>query len=328
MSAPRLLVSPDPVPGGWSTLACRVRSRGLVYTFGRESGPARPLPMALRSVIPAVRGTGAVETSARAGAVIWRRLCLQTPRRDGLSPALSPADLITDPDPVWEHGHGLGRPTKNRAARDESAAPAHLLGHVPRLFHAAAQQRPALRTGRGSHRRRPGGAWDLDAHCYTSQAWPVIRQLDQQIRAASGHPGSVSGTLAAKVLLRVFGNVSALSPTGSSDQYDCLAAFAFTAAAAWGAAGPGPRSPPGQHKSSPGLGFCRRSTATSWRSTSSSAPSMPQNAQAAPSTLPGGRISGTASVPSELAILAGTRPSPLANMQVSHLCPALEFLTA
>ena len=34
----------------------------------------------------------------------------------------------------------------------------------------------------------PPSAWDLDAHCYTTQAWPGIRQLDQQIRAAFGTP--------------------------------------------------------------------------------------------------------------------------------------------
>lgn len=55
----------------------------------------------------------------------------------------------------------------------------------------------------------PPSAWDLDAHCYTTQAWPGIRQLDQQIRAAFGHPGGVSDTLATKVLPGVFGNVPA-----------------------------------------------------------------------------------------------------------------------
>jgi hypothetical protein len=55
----------------------------------------------------------------------------------------------------------------------------------------------------------PPSAWELDAHCYTTQAWPLIRQLDQQIRAAFGHPSGVSDTLATKVLLGVFGNVPA-----------------------------------------------------------------------------------------------------------------------
>ena len=55
----------------------------------------------------------------------------------------------------------------------------------------------------------PPSAWELDAHCYTTQAWPLIRQLDQQIRAAFGHTGGVSYTLVTKVLLGVFGNVPA-----------------------------------------------------------------------------------------------------------------------
>jgi hypothetical protein len=55
----------------------------------------------------------------------------------------------------------------------------------------------------------PSAAWNLDAHGYTSQAWPVIRQLDREIRAAFGHPGGVSDTLVTKVLLGVFGSVPA-----------------------------------------------------------------------------------------------------------------------
>src|ERR1035441_5975209 len=40
----------------------------------------------------------------------------------------------------------------------------------------------------------PPSAWELDAHCYTSQTWPVIRRLDQHIRNAFGHPSGVSDT--------------------------------------------------------------------------------------------------------------------------------------
>jgi hypothetical protein len=55
----------------------------------------------------------------------------------------------------------------------------------------------------------PAGAWDLDVHCYTSGTWPLLRQLDKQIRVAFGHRNGVTPTLATKVMLGVFGNVPA-----------------------------------------------------------------------------------------------------------------------
>lgn len=55
----------------------------------------------------------------------------------------------------------------------------------------------------------PANAWDLDAHCYSDETWPVIRQLDQQIRRAFGHDNGVSSALATKVMLGVFGNIPA-----------------------------------------------------------------------------------------------------------------------
>jgi hypothetical protein len=55
----------------------------------------------------------------------------------------------------------------------------------------------------------PAAAWDLDAHAYTSGAWPLLRQLDHQIRSAFGHRNGVTPTLATKVMLGVFGNIPA-----------------------------------------------------------------------------------------------------------------------
>jgi hypothetical protein len=55
----------------------------------------------------------------------------------------------------------------------------------------------------------PAEAWDLDADSYTADTWPVVRQLDQQIREAFGHRKGVTSTLATKVMLGVFGNVPA-----------------------------------------------------------------------------------------------------------------------
>ena len=55
----------------------------------------------------------------------------------------------------------------------------------------------------------PDAAWELDAHCYSDGTWPVIRQLDQQIRGAFGHDNGVTSTLATKVMLGVFGNIPA-----------------------------------------------------------------------------------------------------------------------
>lgn len=55
----------------------------------------------------------------------------------------------------------------------------------------------------------PAEAWDLDAHCYTADTWPLLQQLDQQIRAAFGHRNGVTSTLATKVMLGVFGNIPA-----------------------------------------------------------------------------------------------------------------------
>lgn len=55
----------------------------------------------------------------------------------------------------------------------------------------------------------PAEAWDVDADSYTADTWPVVRQLDQQIREAFGHRKGVTSTLATKVMLGVFGNVPA-----------------------------------------------------------------------------------------------------------------------
>jgi len=55
----------------------------------------------------------------------------------------------------------------------------------------------------------PASAWDLDAHRYSPQTWPLIRQLDLQIRQAFGHDNGVTSTLATKVMLGVFGNIPA-----------------------------------------------------------------------------------------------------------------------
>jgi hypothetical protein len=55
----------------------------------------------------------------------------------------------------------------------------------------------------------PAPVWEIDAHCYSDEAWQAIRQLDRQIRSAFGHLNGVSDTLATKVLLGVFGNVPA-----------------------------------------------------------------------------------------------------------------------
>jgi hypothetical protein len=55
----------------------------------------------------------------------------------------------------------------------------------------------------------PADAWELDAHRYTADAWPLLWQLDQEIRAAFGHRNGVSSTLATKVMLGVFGNIPA-----------------------------------------------------------------------------------------------------------------------
>ena len=55
----------------------------------------------------------------------------------------------------------------------------------------------------------PAEVWDLDADRYSSGTWPVIRQLDQQIRRAFGHDNEVTSALATKVMLGVFGNIPA-----------------------------------------------------------------------------------------------------------------------
>jgi len=55
----------------------------------------------------------------------------------------------------------------------------------------------------------PAEVWDLDADRYSSGTWPVIRQLDQQIRHAFGHDHGVMSALATKVMLGVFGNIPA-----------------------------------------------------------------------------------------------------------------------
>jgi len=55
----------------------------------------------------------------------------------------------------------------------------------------------------------PAEAWDLDADRYSAGTWPVIRQLDQQIRRAFGHDNGVTSALATKVMLGVFGNIPA-----------------------------------------------------------------------------------------------------------------------
>ena len=57
-------------------------------------------------------------------------------------------------------------------------------------------------------------------------------------------------------------------------------------------------------QSSFGFGFCRRSTATSWRSTRSSASFKPKSVPATPSSQSGGRTSNRASVPSRTSDLA------------------------
>jgi hypothetical protein len=58
-------------------------------------------------------------------------------------------------------------------------------------------------------------------------------------------------------------------PAAGASAAACLASRAGSSAATWGPAGPG-RRVPRSAQSSPGPGFCRRSTATSWRSTSNS----------------------------------------------------------
>ncbi len=55
----------------------------------------------------------------------------------------------------------------------------------------------------------PAEVWDLDADRYSTGTWPVIRQLDQQIRHAFGHDKGVTSALATKVMLGVFGNIPA-----------------------------------------------------------------------------------------------------------------------
>jgi hypothetical protein len=55
----------------------------------------------------------------------------------------------------------------------------------------------------------PAEAWDLDADSYSAETWPLVQQLDQQIRKAFGHRRGVTTTLATKVMLGVFGNVPA-----------------------------------------------------------------------------------------------------------------------
>jgi hypothetical protein len=55
----------------------------------------------------------------------------------------------------------------------------------------------------------PPDAWDLDAHRYTAETWPVAQQLDQQIRHAFDHRNGATSTLTTKVMLGVFGNTPA-----------------------------------------------------------------------------------------------------------------------
>jgi hypothetical protein len=55
----------------------------------------------------------------------------------------------------------------------------------------------------------PAEAWDLDAHRYSDGTWPVIRQLDLQIRRAFGHDKGASDALATKVMLGAFGSIPA-----------------------------------------------------------------------------------------------------------------------
>lgn len=52
-------------------------------------------------------------------------------------------------------------------------------------------------------------SWDLDAHCYSTEAWLEIQRLDRQIRSAFHHPNGVSDILTTKVMLGVFGNIPA-----------------------------------------------------------------------------------------------------------------------
>jgi hypothetical protein len=55
----------------------------------------------------------------------------------------------------------------------------------------------------------PQSAWEIDAHCYSADAWRTIERLDRQIRSAFHHPNGVSDILATKVMLGVFGSVPA-----------------------------------------------------------------------------------------------------------------------
>jgi hypothetical protein len=55
----------------------------------------------------------------------------------------------------------------------------------------------------------PRSVWDIDAHCYTPDAWLAIQRLDRQIRSAFHHRNGVSDILATKVMLGVFGSVPA-----------------------------------------------------------------------------------------------------------------------
>ena len=55
----------------------------------------------------------------------------------------------------------------------------------------------------------PAEAWDLDADSYTADTWPLVQQVDKQIRKAFEHRKGVTTTLATKVMLGVFGNVPA-----------------------------------------------------------------------------------------------------------------------
>jgi hypothetical protein len=47
--------------------------------------------------------------------------------------------------------------------------------------------------------------WQIDAHCYSDEAWDAIQELDHQIRSAFHHPNGASDVLVTKVLLGVFG---------------------------------------------------------------------------------------------------------------------------
>ena len=76
--------------------------------------------------------------------------------------------------------------------------------------------------------------------------------------------------------------------------------------------------------SSPGLGFCRHSTAISWHNTSGSASLMLPSVQAAPSSRLDAGTPDRSSVPSRTSDPARHGCSPPANQQVSRLRAVLE----